>query len=136
MNIKRYFKAHETAVKLLLLEKPDPIDWKKIGEKHLRYIHALQHERLIHLMVTLMFGIFLLIATAIAITTPNHQTLALMALFLVMEVPYVAHYFFLENTTQYWYALLDSIEEQVDTVQQAGSVGDTGLNAPLPDSNR
>ncbi|MBN1127963.1 MAG: hypothetical protein JXA71_03195 [Chitinispirillaceae bacterium] len=81
----------------------------EMKETHERMIGYIQHERLIHLIVTIGFGVFLLITMAIALVKPSLLVLLLMGLFLVLLVPYVIHYFFLENTVQRWYKVTDDI---------------------------
>lgn len=71
--------------------------------KLLQRIQFYQHERLIHLIVTLSFGVFFLIALSLYLTTRQIGTLILAVLFLVLLVPYIKHYYFLENSVQKMY---------------------------------
>ena len=68
-----------------------------------------QHERLIHLIVTMSFGVFFLLS--ILLVKVNLSFILLSALFLILLVPYIAHYYFLENSVQklytYYYALTE-----------------------------
>lgn len=72
----------------------------------------MQHERLIHLMVTIAFGLFLLVTMLIAFINPAIPVIILMGLFFVLLLPYIIHYYFLENTIQNWYRLTDEIERK------------------------
>lgn len=69
----------------------------------LTYIQFFQHERLIHLLVTLFFALFTLIATIFAIYTQNLFFIAISGLFLLLLFPYVIHYYHLENGVQKLY---------------------------------
>ena len=62
----------------------------------------MQHERIIHLMVTLTFAL-LSIGSVLALSFDPPQPLifGIMALlFMVLLVPYIRHYFVLENGVQ------------------------------------
>ncbi len=114
MNMKKYMKKHEYCIKEQLLKESSQ-DWNKIKEKHERMIRNMQHERLIHLIVTLAFGILLMMLFTITLIKPYLPTLILMGLFLVLFVPYLIHYFYLENTIQRWYHLMDEIDKKINT---------------------
>lgn len=67
------------------------------------------HERLIHLIVTVLFAI-MEVMTVIAISIcPNITSIVLCVMFLILLIPYVMHYYFLENSVQKLYVLRDKI---------------------------
>ena len=109
MNIARYMKEHETFVKNHLHAGERGCDLHELKKNHERIIGYIQHERLIHLMVTLSIGAFLLISVAVALLRPCLQMFLLIGLFFVLLVPYLFHYHFLENTLQRWYVLTEEI---------------------------
>ncbi len=76
-------------------------------EKHLIKINFFQHERLIHLLVTLFYsGIFLLFMTLSYI----HYVFFIIALMLMpFVICYIVHYFRLENGVQYLYKQYDNM---------------------------
>lgn len=117
MNISRYMKQHEAMVNEALLSNADPAEMRKIAEQHEKVIAYMQHERLVHLLVTLAFGAFLLITIAITFIKPQPLVLVLLGMFFVMLIPYVAHYFFLENTIQHWYQLSDRIGQATESTK-------------------
>ncbi len=96
-----------------LLEKEEA-DWQKIMEEHLVQIGFFQHERLIHLIVTVLFA--LLEVISLAITTMNFQFAwgALTLLLLVLLIPYVRHYYILENEVQKMYGQYDRILKKLE----------------------
>lgn len=61
-------------------------------------IEFFQHERLIHLIVTMTFALLTVISLGLAFFVS--YTIPLFVLFLVLEVPYVFHYYRLENGVQ------------------------------------
>lgn len=72
-------------------------------------ISYFQHERLIHLLVTLTFAL-LEIMTIIAMNISFSLVFIVLAvLFLGLLIPYVFHYYFLENSVQELYKLRDTI---------------------------
>ncbi len=96
---------------LILQQAKDPeTDKKELAEKLLVRIGFYQHERLIHLIVTMSFGIFFLLSLILAFS--NAYFLALSALLLILLVPYIAHYYFLENSTQELYKVYYSLTEE------------------------
>lgn len=79
-------------------------------------IGFLQHERLIHLMVTMLMAILLFISVAAYVLDGGITLLPVILLLLCVEVPYVAHYYFLENTCQKLYAIYDDIRKKAAEV--------------------
>ena len=71
-----------------------------------------QHERLIHLMVTLAFAIFLLFEIYCLFMLPAtfiYAGILLVLIFFGLTVGYVIHYYFLENSVQKMYHMRDEI---------------------------
>ncbi|MBO4374358.1 MAG: hypothetical protein J5829_04550 [Lachnospiraceae bacterium] len=75
----------------------------------LTQISFFSHERLIHLLVTLFFALFTVISMAAFVITSYLALGVLSLLFLVLLIPYVRHYYILENSVQKMYAFYDSI---------------------------
>ena len=63
-------------------------------------IKFFQHERLVHLLVTLAFAIMTIITLAMVLITVQIPLIILFLLFLALTVPYVFHYYRLENGVQ------------------------------------
>ncbi len=80
-------------------------------DDHLIKISFFQHERLIHLLVTLAYGIFLFLSVMISFT--NFLFTIVTLLITVILVFYVRHYFFLENHVQYLYKQYDQMKSLV-----------------------
>ena len=66
-----------------------------------------QHERLIHLLVTLFFALFAVVLTYLSFNNPMYSLIALAII--VLLAFYIKHYYFLENSVQYLYKLYDKI---------------------------
>lgn len=80
-------------------------------------IGFMQHERLIHLIVTVLFALLLFISltAAAALKTPAFFLLSL--LILALTIPYIAHYYFLENNVQKLYALYNALNDRIKASQ-------------------
>lgn len=91
-----------------LLQKEDA-DWDKIMEQHLVQISFFQHERLIHLIVTVTFAVLEMIAFAATMIAFTPMLAMLDILLLVLLIPYIRHYYILENETQKMYGQYDAL---------------------------
>ena len=81
-----------------------------IIENHLIKISFFQHERLIHLLVTLFYALLFLIFTALGFV---HYTFFFIALILIVFLLfYIVHYFRLENGVQYLYKQYDEMKKK------------------------
>lgn len=74
------------------------------------WILFFQHERLIHLLVTLLFASMTLLSFFVFLITDYLPVTALFALFLVLLIPYIFHYYHLENGVQKLYDLYDQLK--------------------------
>lgn len=97
-----------------LLDGPDTeIDWSKILAWHLTQIGFFQHERLIHLIVTVVFAIVTILSVLTLLIFFQPVLLFLIAAFLILLVPYINHYYLLENSVQKMYGQYDEILERI-----------------------
>ena len=83
--------------------------WDEILEEHLVQIGFFQHERLIHLIVTVLFALMEIISIVATVATGYLGLVALDILLLVLLIPYVRHYYILENEVQKMYEQYDII---------------------------
>lgn len=111
INIKKYCAAHETYAETRLTEGGRLDGLLGLHERKLR---RLQHERLVHLIVTLLIAIVFLFSIWLFIALANPLVLILTAVVLALLSAYIRHYFFLENTVQRWYLLSDRIAEKLE----------------------
>ena len=80
----------------------------------LRRIELYQHERLVHLMVTLAFAVLFMLSLFMTLTFGGVPLVILTVLLLVLLVPYIAHYYFLENSVQRMYLYYYKSENAAD----------------------
>lgn len=71
-----------------------------------------QHERLIHLIVTVTFALLTMFSLFVSLLAPSGPLFILVALLLLLLVPYIRHYFILENGVQKLYSYYDRVERQ------------------------
>ncbi|MDO5558795.1 MAG: hypothetical protein Q4F95_04275 [Oscillospiraceae bacterium] len=81
----------------------------ELKNEHLRQIQFMQHERLIHFLVTFMFAVILFICIGLFCTTENIAFFALIVLTIGLIIPYIWHYYFLENSVQKMYRQYNKI---------------------------
>ena len=79
-------------------------------ERLLVQIGFFQHERLIHLIVTALFGLATVITVPAYLMTCQIALLILGCLFLILLVPYIVHYYHLENGVQQLYLYYNQLE--------------------------
>ncbi|MBR3161359.1 MAG: hypothetical protein IKF19_01350 [Bacilli bacterium] len=93
-----------------LLSCDKRVNYKKLKEDHLIKIKFFQHERLIHLLVTLFYALFSIIFIFLSIKF--FVFLVITMVLLIFLIFYVVHYFRLENGVQYLYEQYDEIERR------------------------
>ena len=86
-----------------LKEKHSSNEIIEMTSTHLTRIGFFQHERLIHLIVTVLFAILDMAMIIISFFTFNISCILLMFFFTLLLVPYIFHYYFLENSVQKMY---------------------------------
>lgn len=79
-------------------------------KEHLIKINFFQHERLIHLLVTLAYAIMFVISMVAALYSIIFCFIGL--LFMCFLLPYVIYYFNLEKRVQYLYKQYDMMKEK------------------------
>ena len=107
--MKERILSYRKRIDTLLSEKSPDTDWNLVLEEHLVQIGFFQHERLIHLLVTLAFALFTLGGILAVFLTSELCAIVLTVLFLVLLIPYIRHYYLLENEVQKMYAQYDYI---------------------------
>ena len=110
----RRLKGCASAAERLLEEGDEDLDWARACEDLLTQIAFFQHERLIHLLVTLAFALMVCACALVTILTYNMVSCLLMGLLTILLVPYVVHYYHLENGTQALYGLYDRMVARRD----------------------
>ncbi|MDE6087674.1 MAG: hypothetical protein K2G25_04745 [Oscillospiraceae bacterium] len=103
-----------------LLQNPDSLNFAKISalrREILVQIGFMQHERLVHFLVVILIGLAFFLSMGFFLYFRTLGLGLLCALLLSLLIPYIWHYYFLENTTQKFYILynrLAALDDQAD----------------------
>ena len=87
-------------------------DWDKEIESHLTQIAFFSHERLVHLIVMCLVAICTVMCILTFIIKSEIMLLPLIVLFFVLLVPYIMHYYLLENSVQRMYEQYDAMKNK------------------------
>lgn len=84
-------------------------DYDEILKNHLIQIEFFMHERLIHLIVTVIFALLTFMSMIAFLCLHNIGLLALTFLLIILLAPYIGHYYRLENGVQKMYKQYDEL---------------------------
>ena len=105
----KYMKSHEAFIRTALADEGSEVNWAELLAFHDRQLGAMQHERLIHLIVMLFVATFFLLTCGFALVEPSTPVTAMAGLLLLLLCAYIIHYFRLENGVQRWYHLANQL---------------------------
>ena len=110
INIKQWCREHEKMVS-------SAVPSEELLREHEKKIVWLQHERLVHLIVTFMVVLVELFSVYVTLVYPEFGVLPaiITAVLAILLGFYFWHYFFLENTVQRWYKLAEEMTEELET---------------------
>ena len=94
-------------------------DWQKMFDEHKDKIAFMQHERIVHFLVTMMFALILTILICTLLFTQNIAVLVLITMMIVLIAFYIKHYYFLENTVQKMYKVYDAMLAKKEELSEA-----------------
>ena len=114
-RLKKYLKRTEELIEYLTRTTDRKEEFRERIAKEkaelLVQIGFFQHERLIHLIVTVLFALMTMPVFLLAVTNFAPWIGVLLLLLLVLLIPYIRHYWLLENGTQKLYQYYDKLEE-------------------------
>lgn len=87
-------------------------NYKELADDILVHLGFFKHERLIHLLVTMLVSIVTVILLVTTFFVENLILLIILLIFVVLEFFYMKHYYFLENSVQYIYTLYNEAYEK------------------------
>ena len=111
MNMADRIRQYMKYVDNLLESEDESIDWEEEMKKHLVQIAFFAHERFIHLIVTVLFALMSILVFLYAFSNFSIPIALLIIMLLVLLIPYIKHYFLLENSVQYMYEQYDKLLE-------------------------
>lgn len=108
--------AHKKYLAQQIAHKPNSAQREQLYQYHLARVSDFQHERLIHLLVTLFFSLLLVASvTAWLLASAAIPALfiplgALTIILFALDVAYIIHYYHLENGVQSLYAITEQFK--------------------------
>lgn len=108
--MKNEMKDYRDSLKKKIDENAADTDWEAVRDELALRIGYYQHERLIHLIVTMTFAIMTVLSFILIYYNP--LCILLSVLLLALTVPYIWHYYFLENTVQLLYTYMYKLRER------------------------
>ncbi len=112
INMEQFCREHEARV-TAAVEAGEATP--ELLEEHLRMIAWVQHERLVHLIITVIVVLCELFTVDLVLL---HPELGIMPAVIMLGLAvllgfYFWHYFFLENTVQRWYRIAEEMREKL-----------------------
>lgn len=104
-RIKQYLKY----IDALLANAPEGTDFSQEAKKHLVQIAFFAHERFIHLIVTVIFALLTVMIFLYIMFDPQPMLFLLLLFFMILLIPYIKHYYLLENSVQKMYEQYDEM---------------------------
>ena len=98
--LEQFFSVEHTDEELL-----------KMRNEMLQRIAFYQHERIVHLIVTMSFGVFFMLSLILYLNIGGVGLMLLTILFLGMLAAYIKHYYFLDNSVQKMYLYYFKVEK-------------------------
>lgn len=107
--MERRLKEYLCLMEQLKIENLNVQERQQKGEELLVQISFFQHERLVHLIVTITFALLTMLSVLGFLALIQPGLLVLTILLVVLLVPYIRHYYILENGVQKLYAYYDRL---------------------------
>lgn len=111
VNMIAYCRAHENYIERQLASGADPAGLLAWHKTKLAWV---QHERLVHLLVTMLTAGGFLFALGAWLYTGSVGVSFFALGLLVLLAFYIFHYFRLENTVQHWYNIAEELRARCD----------------------
>ena len=105
--------TYQEKIEQLIKDNSGRVDWGKEQQYFQIMIKNQQHERLVHLLVTLTVGLAGLISCFAFMAFPKIPLIVLCLILLPLFLAYIIHYRKLENHTQDCYKTLEKIHNQL-----------------------
>ena len=107
--MKKRILAYMARMDAILIQNDTGESYGALLAEHEKQLAFFMHERLIHLLVTLTFAFLAFGTFFMMYLSFSPQLLVLFVALLVLLVPYIMHYYLLENGVQKMYKQYDSL---------------------------
>ena len=97
----------------ILTDNDSGMSYEEYIKEHQIQLDFFMHERLVHLLVTLTFAILAFSTFFLMVIEFTPGLLALFVALMVLLIPYIMHYYLLENGVQRMYRQYDALRKKV-----------------------
>ena len=113
--MRHYMTAYEAYLREFL-KSPDPAQIPAVRRETRVQLGIMQHERLVHFLVCILVGLAFFIVMGMVLYFRTFALGLLDVILLGLLVPYLLHYYFLENTTWRIYTMYNRLSALEDGI--------------------
>ena len=110
--MRKKILKYKAEIDEMLKNPPKDIDYAEEERKHLIQIQFFMHERLVHEIIMVLFALSTILVFIETVRTAEILFAVLLMALLILLVPYIMHYYVLENSVQYMYEQYDEMERR------------------------
>lgn len=110
--MRKKILKYKAEIDEMLKNPPKDIDYAEEERKHLIQIQFFMHERLVHEIIMVLFALSTILIFIETVRTAEILFAVLLVALLILLVPYIMHYYVLENSVQYMYEQYDEMERR------------------------
>jgi len=101
------------------------LDYDTLIGEHLQQLAFFMHEREVHLFVMILFALLAMADFFVMVIAFEISLVILFLALMVLLIPYIMHYYLLENSCQYMYTQYDEMKRRI-AADQGGTVFSMG----------
>lgn len=120
-------KAYILALQSLLESGQNISNIETLKKELLTEIGFWQHERLIHLLVTILFALLTMAVFMVLLFYQELSMLILLVALLALMIPYIRHYYILENGVQTLYTFYEELTRRQGNIPETCIPSLTGV---------
>lgn len=120
-------KAYIISIQILLESGEDIQNIQALKDELLTEISFWQHERLIHLLVTILFALLTMAVFMVLLFYRELSMLILLVALLSLMIPYIRHYYILENGVQTLYTFYEELTKRQGLIPKSCIPSLTGV---------
>ena len=120
-------KAYIISIQTLLESGEDIQNIQALKNELLTEISFWQHERLIHLLVTILFALLTMAVFMVLLFYRELSMLILLVALLSLMIPYIRHYYILENGVQTLYTFYEELTKRQGLIPKSCVPSLTGV---------
>ena len=111
--MKKRIQSYMAYMDQQLEHNESELSYEELCIEHEKQLAYFMHERLVHLLVTLTFAILAFVTFFMAVMNFSIGMIVLFFAFLILLIPYIMHYYLLENSVQYMYRQYDRLQQLI-----------------------